>query len=72
MSKRLAIVLAAIVSGALIVSALIVVLALGAVQKSTQEADYRACVTAAGVYDTNDTGEMADIAERCYESVYGN
>lgn len=72
MSKRLAIILTAIVSFSVIVAAIVVVIALNAVNASTREADYRACVTAGGVHETDDTEDMAVIAERCYASVYGD
>lgn len=72
MSKRLAIILAAIVSGSLIVAALIVVIALNVVNGNVQEADYRACLSDRGFHETTDTEEWADIAAACHESVYGS
>ena len=72
MTRQLAIILAAIVSFAVITAAVIVVIALNALNASTQEADYRACLEAKGIYETSSTSDMADMAESCYASVYGD
>lgn len=72
MSKRLAIILAAIVSFSVITAAVVVVIALNVVNGNVQEADYRACMEAKGVYETSNTEDMADMAESCYGSVYGD
>lgn len=47
-----------------------VVVALNAATAATQEQDYRACVTAAGLDSTTSAQDMVTIANRCTSSVY--
>ncbi|MFJ6534427.1 hypothetical protein [Microbacterium sp. NPDC091662] len=59
-------------SAAVVVLLVIVGVVLFNVQRSVQEADYRACMTDRGVYDTSNTSDMVDMAEACHQAVYGN
>lgn len=41
-------------------------------QNIDKEAAYKACMTDKGVYETSNTSDMADMAESCYASIYGD
>lgn len=71
MTKRLAIVLASVLGALIIAATIIVVVVVNGATSATQESDYRACLEAKGVYDTNSTSDMTDMAETCYKAVYG-
>lgn len=71
MSKRLAIALAVGLGLLIIAATIIMVVTVNGMTAATLEADYRACLDAGGLHDTNSTKDMAAIAERCYSAVYG-
>lgn len=71
MTKRLAITLTSIIVAALIACTVIVAVIVSNMTAAGQEADYRACVEAKGIYQETTSEGMAPIAESCYAAVYG-
>lgn len=71
-STQKTITIAAVVLGSLLAGGTIaVVIALNANTAASQEQDYRQCMAAAGVYETDDPDAMIDMAESCHLGVYG-
>lgn len=66
--------IAAVVGGsALLVAVLVVgVMILNTMQQQADEADYRSCMTAQGVYQSTNEDDMIGMAKYCYASVYGD
>ena len=72
MTRKLAITLTAVLASVILVVGIVITVALGALNASTQESDYRACIEAGGLHEATSSQEMAPIAERCYAAVYGD
>ncbi|MGN7976517.1 hypothetical protein ACTJJ4_03005 [Microbacterium sp. 22195] len=75
MTKKLAIVLASVLGGLIIVSTIVIAVVVSNQRAATQEADYHACIIAAAEHvDPSDYGADTahEVAAKCRTIVYGN